>query len=211
MEGEGWGEGDWGGGEEGGGEGWETVTEEGEEWARLQLRLEVLTCLCGVVGMAVVSRAPPLPLLRTTRKSGETQDEGEETQAPREGEYCPSTVPKRLVNYTYALILIYLLKFSFPFTLKPCEKNFLLYKVLVNALKCFSMCVLSLLTFFPPGCISVALLEAVGPWLIANTVGYWLVSQRVSPHTISSLPSPPTPSHTTATATGELVNPHTNE
>ena len=92
-EGEGWGEGDWGGGEEGGGEGWETVTEEGEEWARLQLRLEVLTCLCGVVGMAVVSRAPPLPLLRT-RKSEETQDEGEETQAPREGEHCPKETGK---------------------------------------------------------------------------------------------------------------------
>ena len=81
VEGE-WGEGDWGGGEEGGGEGWETVTEEGEEWARLQLRLEVLTCLCGVVGMAVVSRAPSLPLLRKT--TGETQ---EETQSGGEGEY----------------------------------------------------------------------------------------------------------------------------
>ena len=68
-EGEGWGEGDWGGGE-----GWETVTEEGEEWVRLQMRLEVLTCLCGAVGMAVVSRCPPLPLLR---KTGETQDEAE--------------------------------------------------------------------------------------------------------------------------------------
>ena len=85
VEGEGWGEGDWGGGEEGGGEGWETVTEEGEEWARLQLRLEVLTCLCGVVGMAVVSRAPPLPLLKKT--TGETRDEGEETLSGSEGEY----------------------------------------------------------------------------------------------------------------------------
>ena len=85
VEGEGWGEGDWGEGEEGGGEGWETVTEEGEEWARLQLRLEVLTCLCGVVGMAVVSRAPPLPLLKKT--TGETRDEGEETLSGSEGEY----------------------------------------------------------------------------------------------------------------------------
>ena len=125
-----------------------TVTEEGEEWARLQLRLEVLTRLCGVVGMAVVSRAPPLPLLRT-RKSGETQDEGEETQAPREGEYCPSTVPKRLVNYI-CLNINFLLKVSFPFTLIPCEKIFLLYKVLVNTLKCCS-------AFFPSSLFSTRL------------------------------------------------------
>ena len=47
----------------------------------------------------------------------------------------------------------------------------------------------------------MALLEAVGPWLIANTVAYWLVGQGVSPNTIASFPSPPTPS---TTAAGEL-------
>ena len=55
-----WGEGDWGGG----GEGWDTVTEEGEQWVRLQHRLEVLTSLCGVVGLSVMSQTPPLPYLR---------------------------------------------------------------------------------------------------------------------------------------------------
>ena len=43
--------------------GWDTVTEEGEQWVRLQHRLEVLTQLCGTVGLTVMSKTPPLPYM----------------------------------------------------------------------------------------------------------------------------------------------------
>ena len=66
VTGEGWGEeGDWGGG----GEGWDTVTEEGEHWVRLLHRLEVLTTLCGCVGLSVMAKAPPLPHCRVPREA----------------------------------------------------------------------------------------------------------------------------------------------
>ena len=64
VEDEEWGEGDWGGGER-----WDTVTTEGEHWVRLLHRLEVLTSLCGAVGLAVMRKSPPVPYLKLPRES----------------------------------------------------------------------------------------------------------------------------------------------
>lgn len=76
------GEGDWGEGGGGGG-GWETVTEEGEEWVGLQLRLQVLTSLWCVVGLAIMNKTPPLPLMRK-KMGGETEEVVGERKGERE-------------------------------------------------------------------------------------------------------------------------------